>query len=151
MENLNSYENTLIEIWEADVSGREECVWKKIEGIGGERGWYYGTILWKTRGAVDKLLGGIGYRKGRPFGELRNGDQVDFWRVVGVDKSRKYLKLQAEMKLPGKVWITYEIKANRFFQKIEFIPNGAFGRVYWQLVKPLHYFIFTQMFRAIVK
>lgn len=151
MEKLGQHENTFVELWEVDVSEREADIWQRVWQIGGDQGWYFGTKLWMLRGIVDKLLGGVGYRIGRPSGDLQKGDQLDFWRVVNVDKSKQYLKLGAEMKLPGKVWITYEIKANRFFQKIEFKPNGTFGRLYWLLVKPLHYFIFTRMFRAIVK
>ncbi len=151
MDKLRQHENTFVELWEADVSGRDAVIWQRVWQIGGEQGWYYGTRLWKLRGIVDKLLGGVGYRKGRPSEDLQKGDQVDFWRVVNVDKSKQYLKLEAEMNLPGKVWITYEVKAHRFTQKIEFMPHGALGKLYWHLVKPFHHLLFTRMFQAIVR
>lgn len=140
-----------IEIWKASVDGRENQIWENIWNIGGERGWYFGTSLWKIRGLIDHIFGGVGYRKGRPDENLKVGNQVDFWKVINVDKSKKLLKLEAEMMLPGRVWITFEIDRGQFTQKVTFQPRGKFGRIYWFLVKPFHYFIFSGMFRAIIK
>ncbi|WP_041779229.1 DUF2867 domain-containing protein [Belliella baltica] len=142
---------TFTEVWKESVAGRENQIWENICDIGGERGWYFGTALWKIRGLIDRVFGGVGYRKGRPIGNLEVGDQVDFWRVIHVDNSKKTLKMEAEMKLPGSVWITFEIIGSQFIQKVEFQPSGNYGRVYWFMVKPIHYLMFNGMFRAIIK
>ncbi|MCH7397705.1 DUF2867 domain-containing protein [Belliella sp. DSM 107340] len=140
-----------VETWKSSIAGKESQVWEKIQNIGGENGWYFGTFLWKIRGRIDLIFGGIGFRKGRPKRELEIGDQVDFWRVVNVDNSRKHLKMKAEMKLPGKVWITFEIKGDQFIQEIDFQPQGIFGRLYWIMTKPIHHYIFSGMYKAIKK
>lgn len=145
------HKNTFTEEWKESVEGKEIQVWENIWNIGGERGWYFGTSLWKIRGFIDRIVGGIGFRKGRPVGNLKVGDQVDFWRVTHVDNSNKMLKMAAEMKLPGRVWITFKISEGQFIQKVEFDPNGYYGHVYWFLVKPIHYLLFSRMFRAIIK
>lgn len=142
---------TFIEVWKESIEERENQVWENICDIGGDRGWYFGTLLWKFRGWIDRVFGGVGYRKGRPAGNIEVGDQIDFWRVIHVNNSKKTLKMEAKMKLPGNVWITFEIREKIFIQKVEFQPRGNFGRVYWFLVKPIHYLMFSGMFRSIIK
>lgn len=137
---------------EFQIHGDPEKVLERIWSIGGETGWYYGTNLWKLRGWLDKVTGGIGFRKGRrdPF-ELSKGDPIDFWRVETADKKNKILKLKAEMSLPGMVFLRWEIKQNKLIQTIDFIPNGWEGKAYWFLVKPFHFWIFYNLAKRLVK
>lgn len=124
----------------------EEQVWRNVKAIGGARGWYYGTILWKLRGYLDKLVGGIGLRRGRthPY-EVAPGDALDFWRVLVADDNAHRLLLYAEMKLPGEAWLEFSINNGVLYQKATFRPSGIWGRLYWYMVLPLHYFIFNGM------
>jgi len=129
-------------------------VWDNVRSIGGERGWYYGTALWKVRGYLDKLVGGIGLRRGRTSPDRINpGDALDFWRVLVADEEDKRLLLYAEMKLPGEAWLQFQIveKDGRHLlrQKATFRPFGLGGRIYWLLSLPFHIFIFNGMIRRI--
>lgn len=128
-----------------------------IWSIGGKRGWYYGNGLWKLRGYMDKLVGGIGLRRGRTHtNELEAGDALDFWRVLVADKSAKRLLLYAEMKLPGDAWLEFEIMEDEDGQLVlkqlaTFRPDGILGRLYWYAVLPFHYFVFNGMVDNLVK
>lgn len=123
----------------------------KIWAIGGETGWYYGTFLWKIRGYIDKLFGGIGLRRGRTHKtELNVGDALDFWRVIYADKKQKKLLLYAEMKLPGEAWLEFKIENNILKQTATFRPWGLTGRLYWYSVLPFHGFIFNGMIKKLV-
>ncbi|NBC08287.1 MAG: DUF2867 domain-containing protein [Bacteroidetes bacterium] len=131
-----------------------EQVWENVRSIGGARGWYYGTLLWKFRGYLDKLVGGIGLRRGRTNADRINaGDALDFWRVLAIDDEAKRLLLYAEMKLPGEAWLQFHVvqKDNRWLlrQKATFRPYGLWGRVYWYLLLPFHAFIFNGMIQNI--
>jgi len=118
----------------------------KIWAIGGENGWYYGDFLWKLRGFVDKLFGGIGLRRGRTnVDTLQVGDSLDFWRVIYADKNNKKLLLYAEMKLPGEAWLEFKIEENILSQTATFRPRGLAGRMYWYAVVPFHWFVFNGM------
>ncbi|MDX1362893.1 MAG: SDR family oxidoreductase [Arenibacter latericius] len=118
----------------------------KIWAIGGSTGWYYGTFLWKIRGYLDKMVGGIGLRRGRTSEtHLEVGDALDFWRVIFADKSQKKLLLYAEMKLPGEAWLEFKIEDNLLKQTATFRPRGVAGRLYWYSVLPFHGFIFKGM------
>lgn len=143
---------TITEKMKFQILGDPEKVQERIWSIGGDSGWYFGTKLWKMRGWLDKITGGIGYRKGRRDPkELIKGDTVDFWRVENADKKHRILKLKAEMNLPGKVFLGWEIKPYELIQTIEFIPNGWKGKAYWYLVRPFHLLIFYKMGRRLVK
>lgn len=125
-------------------------VWQNVVAIGGERGWYYGNWLWKLRGYIDKLVGGIGLRRGRTHpNRIHDGDALDFWRVLIADEEKKRLLLYAEMKLPGEAWLEFRILHKNgqpyLRQKATFRPFGLFGRLYWGAVLPLHYFVFQGM------
>lgn len=134
------------------LTNNESEVWEKILHIGGENGWYYGTGLWKLRGKIDELFGGIGYRKGRKQSEaLQVGDQIDFWRIIKVDRETKKLVLQAEMSLPGKVLLEWRVAENQLIQQIIFSPAGFKGKAYWYLVKPFHNWVFFRMGKEISK
>lgn len=126
-----------------------ENIWK----IGGDTGWYYGNWLWKIRGFLDKLWGGVGLRRGRTHPDkLFPGDALDFWRVLLADKEGRRLLLFAEMKLPGEAWLEFKIDdANILHQTATFRPRGLRGRLYWYSIVPFHYFIFGGMIRNITK
>lgn len=127
---------------------------EKIWSIGGRSGWYYADFLWKWRGFIDKLLGGVGVRRGRKNPtEISIGDAIDFWRVVFADKSKKRLLLYAEMKLPGEAWLEFQIddQTQVITQTATFRPRGVLGRFYWYVLWPLHFFIFRGMLKSISK
>ncbi len=125
----------------------------RIWAIGGETGWYYGDWLWKIRGHVDKFFGGVGLRRGRTsLDHINSGDSLDFWRVLVADKANKRLLLFAEMRVPGEAWLEFDIDANNVLhQTATFRPRGLWGRMYWYLMVPFHFFIFGGMIRNIVK
>jgi len=124
----------------------------KLWSIGGETGWYYGTFLWKIRGYIDLLFGGIGLRRGRTHKtELNVGDSLDFWRVIYADKSKRKLLLYAEMKLPGEAWLEFRIEDGILKQTATFRPRGLAGRLYWYSVLPFHGLIFNGMIKKLVQ
>ena len=124
----------------------EERTFAKICAIGGENGWYYGTYLWKIRGFIDKLFGGIGLRRGRTnVNTIETGDALDFWRVLLADQENKRLLLFAEMKLPGEAWLEFRVAKGKIYQRAIFRPKGLAGRLYWYSVLPFHGFIFKGM------
>lgn len=123
----------------------------RIWSIGGSNGWYYGTFLWKLRGYLDKFSGGIGLRRGRTHPtELNNGDSLDFWRVIYVNKDAKKLLLYAEMKLPGEAWLEFKIEDDILYQTATFRPQGIAGRLYWYAVTPFHWFVFNGMISKLI-
>ncbi|MCX7546942.1 SDR family oxidoreductase [Xanthomarina sp. F1114] len=125
---------------------------EKIWSIGGGNGWYYGNSLWKVRGYLDKLVGGIGLRRGRTHpSKLSAGDSLDFWRVLYANKKEKRLLLYAEMKLPGEAWLEFAIINKTLYQRAVFRPNGLLGRLYWYSVWPFHGFIFNGMINKLTK
>ncbi|WP_026978379.1 SDR family oxidoreductase [Flavobacterium tegetincola] len=123
----------------------------RVFAIGGESGWYYGNWLWKTRGLMDKMFGGVGLRRGRTHPtHLDNGDALDFWRVLLADPKERRLLLFAEMRLPGEAWLEFRIDENDVLHQIAtFRPKGIFGRLYWYAMLPFHYFLFDGMIRNI--
>lgn len=127
---------------------REMCL-NRIFRIGGINGWY-GQYLWKIRGFLDRLVGGPGLRRGRrhPM-ELREGDALDFWRVLYADRKEGKLILLAEMKLPGEAWLMFKLYKNKIWQKAVFRPRGIWGRLYWFMVLPFHGFIFKGMIKRL--
>lgn len=135
---------------EAHVSNTDKTI-DKIWAIGGNQGWYYGNFLWKIRGYLDKLVGGIGLRRGRtnPY-NLHAGDALDFWRVIYADRTKQKLLLYAEMKLPGEAWLEFKIEENVLKQTATFRPRGIAGRLYCYAVLPFHGFIFNGMIRRLV-
>ncbi|EAQ42114.1 SDR family oxidoreductase [Polaribacter sp. MED152] len=133
------------------ITNREKAL-NKIWAIGGETGWYYGTVLWKIRGFIDQFFGGAGLRRGRRHPtELNAGDALDFWRVIYADKEKGKLLLYAEMILPGEAWLEFKIKDGTLYQTATFRPHGIAGRLYWYSVVPFHWFIFNGMINKIAK
>lgn len=130
-----------------------ERVLHNIWTIGGKKGWYYGNFLWKIRGLIDKLFGGVGLRRGRTHPDkIFEGDALDFWRVILADKEKKRLLLFAEMRVPGEAWLEFDIDENNVLhQTATFRPKGLWGRLYWFAMLPFHYFIFGGMIRKIAK
>lgn len=126
-------------------------VLENIWGIGGNRGWYYLNFLWKLRGFADKVVGGVGMRRGRRNQDsLIAGDALDFWRVLLADKEKKRLLLYAEMRLPGEAWLEFCIdqsdsSGKTLIQTATFRPRGLWGRLYWYAMWPFHLFIFKGM------
>ena len=128
---------------------KEECI-NKIWSIGGENGWYYGNWLWKIRGYLDKLSGGVGLRRGRTSeNSINTGDALDFWRVIYANKEEGRLLLYAEMKLPGDAWLEFKIDNGKLIQTATFRPLGLIGRMYWYAVLPFHGFIFNGMIKKL--
>jgi len=126
---------------------------ERIWCIGGKTGWYYGNPLWKLRGLIDQLVGGVGMCRGRKSDtELNTGDTLDFWHVMIADKKEKRLLLYAEMKLPGQAWLEFKIDKNNILtQTATFRPLGVLGRLYWYSILPIHTFIFKGMINKIAK
>ena len=124
---------------------------RRIWSIGGRTGWYYGNWLWRIRGYIDKLFGGVGLRRGRthPF-NLSNGDAIDFWRVIHANKEEGRLLLFAEMRLPGEAWLEFKIVDNDLLQTATFRPKGLLGRLYWYAVLPFHGLIFRGLLNRLV-
>ena len=125
----------------------------KIWRIGGTNGWYYGKWLWGIRGLMDKMVGGVGLRRGRRSPtQLYPGESLDFWRVLIASKEDRRLLLYAEMKLPGEAWLEFFINENNELeQTATFRPLGLKGRLYWFAVFPFHGFIFKGMINALCK
>ncbi|WP_405293887.1 SDR family oxidoreductase [Algibacter sp. Ld11] len=133
------------------IENREVSI-NKIWAIGGNTGWYYGTWLWKIRGYMDKLFGGVGLRRGRTNPITINvGDSIDFWRVLYANKTEGRLLLFAEMKLPGEAWLEFKVVDDKLIQTATFRPLGLAGRLYWYAVLPFHGFIFKGMLKALTE
>jgi uncharacterized protein YbjT (DUF2867 family) len=128
-------------------------VFAVIQQIGGDKGWYFADWLWKIRGYLDLLVGGVGMRRGRPHPKLLSpGDTLDFWRVEKVEMNR-LIRLRAEMKLPGRAWLQFEVNGDSSTSELRqtaiFDPKGLAGRLYWYALLPIHKIIFRKMLQAI--
>ncbi|MCG3206363.1 MAG: hypothetical protein KCHDKBKB_03099 [Elusimicrobia bacterium] len=135
------------------VSVPRSQAFEPIQKIGGVNGWYFGTILWKLRGYLDLLLGGVGLRRGRRHpSDISVGEALDFWRVEAFEPG-KLLRLRAEMKLPGRAWLQFEVeekgKDSEIRQTALFDPAGIGGLLYWYFLYPFHKIIFSGMLRKI--
>jgi len=137
---------------EEDISNVEiSKIYQSFISIGGANGWFDFDFLWELRGIIDKLIGGVGLKRGRRSQcDLRIGDCLDFWKVVDLKENERLL-LYAQMKLPGNAWLEFKIKDKKLIQSAYFYPKGIFGRLYWYALVPLHYFIFKNMIKSIIK
>ncbi|MEY2848072.1 MAG: hypothetical protein RI885_737 [Actinomycetota bacterium] len=130
-------------------------LWRVIEGIGGDNGWYSLPVAWAARGVMDKLVGGVGLRRGRRNAErLSAGDALDWWRVEEI-RHGSFLRLRAEMKVPGRAWLELTAEptpdgGSHYIQRAIFFPQGLGGRLYWFAILPFHGVIFTTMATRIV-
>ena len=125
-------------------------LWNAVEGIGGDRGWHSFRLAWAVRGLMDRLVGGVGLRRGRRDpNRLMVGDAVDFWRVEAIERPT-LLRLRAEMKLPGQAWLEFSIDPSDperpvLHQKALFVPRGLAGHAYWWAISPFHNVVFGSM------
>lgn len=140
----------------AEVRASPEAAFAPIRRVGGDAGWYWGNALWRLRGFLDLLVGGPGLRRGRRDPErLLPGDAIDFWRVEAVEPDR-LLRLRAEMRLPGRAWLQFEVEpagqaASRIRQTAIFEPLGLAGLAYWYALWPLHSLVFRGLLREIAR
>jgi len=145
--------NRLIDSRIVSVSVLPHAAFAPIQRIGGAAGWYYGNWLWGFRGWLDLLAGGVGMRRGRrDSDQLKAGDTLDCWRVEAIEPGRT-LRLAAEMKLPGRAWLEFEVTADArgslIRQTASFDAVGLAGLLYWYLVYPWHQLVFAGMLRGI--
>ena len=145
----------LEDVRELRTPASPEQLWAALERIGGENGWYSSDFLWKVRGFIDRMVGGVGLRRGRRDPRvLAVGDVVDFWRVEERIAPR-LLRLRAEMRNPGLAWLEFSIEpdgtGSRLRQRAVFYPRGLAGQAYWWSVAPFHAFVFPPMIRHIVE
>jgi uncharacterized protein YbjT (DUF2867 family) len=137
------------------IEGDPDKVLNRVFSIGGETGWYFANWIWNVRGVIDKMVGGVGLRRGRRNAtELNPGDALDFWRVLIADRENKRLLLFAEMKVPGEAWLEFRIvrkeKGLYLTQTATFMPKGLSGRLYWWILLPIHLVMFQGMIKALV-
>ncbi len=127
-----------------------------VRRIGGATGWYYGDSLWRLRGFLDLLAGGVGLRRGRRDPEIPAvGSALDFWRVEAYETDR-LLRLRAEMRVPGRAWLQFEVdgdeeRGSTIHQTAIFDPSGLAGLAYWYALKPLHEIVFRGMLAGIAR
>jgi hypothetical protein len=142
--------------YRARIKATVEDVWQPVSRIGGKTGWYFGNFLWRLRGIMDRLAGGVGLRRGRRHPtEIGAGDALDFWRVLEVDSPQRLL-LVAEMKTPGEALLEFQITplANgqvELQMLSRFLPRGLVGILYWYVLYPFHQWIFYGMLKAIAR
>lgn len=161
-----------------EVAAPADVLWGVVCGVGGENGWYAADPGWRLRAGLDRVLGGPGMRTGRPQGEPRRGDTVDFWRVEDVEQweSHRSLRLRAEMRMPGTAWLELgvsetgvsetvvsepyvcepgvsELDPSRsvLTQVTEFEPSGPAGHAYWWVEQPAHRLVFAAMVRGLAR
>jgi uncharacterized protein YbjT (DUF2867 family) len=153
---LTTREGLVMEQRQLPVETSVSNVFATFTGLGGERGWLCMNWAWQLRGMLDRLVGGVGMRRGRrdPH-ELRTGDAVDFWRVETVEPDR-LLRLRAEMKVPGRAWLEFQVAPRGdgrvlLTQTALFAPRGLFGWLYWYALYPAHAFIFSGMIARIAE
>jgi uncharacterized protein YbjT (DUF2867 family) len=152
---LETTEGLYRETRQARLYTSPEHAFSVVRRLGGSTGWLYGDALWHLRGWIDQLIGGVGFRKGRRSEtDLRVGDAVDFWRVEALEPNR-LLRLRAEMTLPGRAWLQFEVTPDEetdqtvLTQSVFFEPKGLWGTIYWMLIAIPHRLMFAGMFAAL--
>ncbi len=152
-DQLGAHEGMLLDRRRRRIGADPAWVFDVICGLGGEEGWPAGNALWQLRGFMDRLVGGVGMRRGRRHPrELRVGDPLDFWRVEALEASH-LLRLRAEMKLPGRAWLQFEVLPDSEGARVEqtafFEPRGVLGYLYWYSFLPFHRFVFPGLIGAV--
>ncbi len=153
---LTEEQGMIIERRRTPVLAPPEIVYNTFTGLGGNRGWPPYTWLWRIRGAIDRLLGGVGMRRGRRHpDELYKGEALDFWRVESI-KPNRLLRLRAEMKLPGRGWLQFEAISkpdgmSELIQTVYFAPKGLPGLIYWYGIYAIHRFIFLRTIESVAQ
>lgn len=164
---LRAEEGMIMEQRQTPVEASPEHVFRVFSALGGDQGWLYADWAWRLRGGVDRLLGGVGFRRGRrDREEVRQGDAVDFWRVEVVEQGR-LLRLRAEMKVPGRAWLQFEVQPQEsseasdeatldpqksiLRQTAYFAPRGLAGLLYWYALYPAHSQIFSGLIRKMAE
>jgi hypothetical protein len=148
------------DVRERTSSADADALWRVVEGIGGERGWYSFPLAWALRGWLDKLVGGVGLRRGRRDADrLQTGEALDWWRVEELRRGSD-LRLRAEMRVPGRAWLELHVEPlaagagpgarSRYRQRAVFFPRGLSGRLYWFAILPFHGIVFAGMANRIV-
>jgi hypothetical protein len=143
------------------TSASPAALWRVVEGIGGDTGWYSFPLAWEVRGWLDRFVGGVGLRRGRRDpADLQLGDALDWWRVEELDEGR-LLRLRAEMRVPGLAWLEFHVEQDdapaggpartRLRQRATFHPRGLLGQLYWWGVAPFHGVVFGGMLRNICR
>jgi hypothetical protein len=138
------------------VNAPVDALWRVIEGVGGDNGWYSFPLAWSVRGWLDRLVGGVGLRRGRrDQHRLRVGEALDWWRVEEINPG-SLLRLRAEMRVPGRAWLEMSASSDGdgrsiYRQRAVFLPRGLGGHAYWASVLPFHGFIFNGMARNIAR
>jgi len=150
---LSSHEGMFLDRRRRRVKAAPVRLFEEICALGGEEGWPAGNALWQLRGLMDRMAGGVGMRRGRRHPrELRVGDPLDFWRVEALEAPH-LLRLRAEMKLPGRAWLQFEVLPDTGGSRVEqtafFEPRGLLGYLYWYSVLPLHRFVFPGLIGAL--
>jgi hypothetical protein len=153
---LTIQDGMIIERRRRVVRASATAVYRAFTGLGGERGWLYANWTWRLRGMLDRLVGGVGFRRGRRHPDkVRAGDVLDFWRVEAVEQQR-LLRLRAEMKVPGAAWLQFEARPQSeaetlLVQTAFFAPKGLWGLLYWYGLYPLHSLIFSGLIRNLAR
>lgn len=151
---LTQQQGMIIERREKLVNAPADSIYRTFSGLGGERGWLALNFAWRLRGILDRLVGGVGFRRGRRHpDEIRVGDAIDFWRVETV-KPGQMIRLRAEMKVPGRAWLQFETlpitdSQARLIQTAYFAPKGLGGFIYWYLLYPIHALIFAGLVKKV--
>ncbi len=153
---LETHQGMIVERRNRTVKAPARDVYCVLTGLGASRGWYFANWTWRLRVMLDRLLGGVGLRRGRRHpDELRIGDALDFWRVEDLQADR-LIRLRAEMKLPGRAWLQFRLveahdRTTAMEQTAAFIPKGLAGLAYWYVLYPIHAWIFDGLATAIVR
>ncbi len=153
---LTTHEGMIIERRQRVAEASAAELYRVFTGLGGRRGWFYMNWAWEIRGWMDRLMGGVGLRRGRrDADELRVGDALDFWRVEAVEPG-SLLRLRAEMKVPGKAWLQFQVTprddgASLLQQTAYFAPKGLFGWLYWYGIYPFHALIFSGLIDQVAR
>ena len=154
--DIKAIEGLIVEKRSIIINSSDDNIFSFLLTLGGENGWLFANYLWEIRGYIDLMLGGVGLRRGRRnANEIKQGDALDFWRVEKL-LTNKIIRLKAEMIVPGKAWLQYEINSIdklkcELIQSAYFAPKGLFGLAYWYLLYPIHKIIFSGLIKAIRK